>query len=424
MFNTLLILMPVLAAQIVTSAFTHQGFGDSPAIEELTQTRRNMDSAFAEMVPHNEDPRDFWANQIDYELTDMDLTAAQGFLLAAPQMLSREDVKAVQAAAQSQISGSDDERLMRAALLFLRNDVRAKYEEVLRPVRIDIAAAEEAANAVRLAREDMGILGVSAPALGDTPIRDSDLDDEETLAEEAIPNAPQTASASFAVLGDLEDLATHSREWLEDERGSLLILRLEGISISGVQSEGSTQIATAQASSILKSALRAHRLNTNFTRILDQRAAQAVPEKKLRPALEEALAGLVPMSVRGKRVQQAFISSIDERGLQRLQEELGQINRISELTSPTGTITLLQHVEGTEDLRRARMLAEAGGMRAVTLGKRLGDDTLRLADSGIKITMVIALQCMGLAATGMVLLWMMLTALMGSFSRRKPPALI
>lgn len=424
LFNTLLILMPLLAAHIVTSAFNTEGFGDAPASEALIQTRSNIDDAFVALVPHNQDPRNYWADQIERELKENDLTAAQGYLLAAPQMLSREDVKAVEAAAKAQIIGDTDERLMQAALLFLRNDVRGLYEETLQPVRIDIEAAEEAAELDRLERADRGIIGINTPLAGDSPIRGDQPNDEAGAATDTAASNQQATPETFALLGDMEDLATHSREWLEEERGSLLLLRLEGISKSGVLQDEGTEKMTAQAASIIKSALRARRLNENYIRLLDQHAAQALPEKKLRRALEEALAGLVPMSVREIRVQKAFADSIDPAGLERLLDDLQQVYRISELTSPTGAISLLQYVKSTEDLHKARLLAEAGGKRAVALSKREKSKPLRLADSGFKITMMIALQCIALAGIVMTLLWVMISALRRSFKREKKPFLL
>ncbi len=423
MFNTLLILMPLLAAHIVTSAFDTEGLGDAPALEALNQTRTNIDDAFVALVPHNQEPRNYWADQIKRELDDKDLTAAQGYLLAATQMLGRDDVKAVKAAASSQLSGNDDERLLQAALLFLRDDVRGLYEQTLQPVRIDIEAAEEAAELDRLAREDRGIIGINTPLAGDTLVRD-DQSGDEADAESPAADDLQTTPETFALLGDLEDLATHSREWLEEERGSLLVLRLEGISKSGALQDEETEKITVQAASIIKSALRARRLNDNFVRLLDQRAAQALPEKQLRSALEEALAGLVPMSVREIRVQKAFADSIDPEGLARLHDDLAEIYRISELTSPTGAISLLQYVKNTEDLHKARLLAEAGGKRVVALSKRDKARPLKLADSGFKITMMIALQCIALAGIVMTLLWVLISALRHSFKREKKPLLL
>lgn len=424
LFNTLLILMPLLAANIVTSAFNTKALGNAPAIEALNQTRTNIDDAFIALVPHNQDPRNYWADQIERELEDNDLAAAQGYLLAATQMLGREDVKAVKAAARSQLSGSQDERLLQAALLFLRDDVRGLYEETLQPVRIDIEAAAEAAEIDRLAHEDRGIVGINTPLAGDSLIHDDQADDETGALANPAASDRKTTAETFALLGDLEDLATHSREWLEEDRGSLLLLRLEGISKSGALPDEETEKMTAQAASIIKSALRARRLNDNLVRLLDQRVAQALPEKKLRPALEEALAGLVPMSVREIRVQKAFADSIDPDGLARLNDDLEEIYRISELTSPTGAISLLQYVKSTEDLHKAHLLAEAGGKRVVALSKREKARPLRLADSGFKITMMIALQCIALAGIVMTLLWVLISALRRSFKRAKRPVLL
>ena len=87
-FNSLLILMPVIAAQSLAMAFSGEGFSDSPTIEAIDQTRRNMDETFGAIAPRSGgDKYKFWHDIVERELTDMDVSAARGFLLAAPQML-------------------------------------------------------------------------------------------------------------------------------------------------------------------------------------------------------------------------------------------------------------------------------------------------------------------------------------------------
>ena len=102
-FNSMLILLPVIGAQVLGAAFSGSAFSDSPGIEAIDQTRKNMDDAFASFAPRNPSDRyEFWYDVVDRELSERDVAAAHGFLLAAPQMLDRKDVKELMVAADAQ----------------------------------------------------------------------------------------------------------------------------------------------------------------------------------------------------------------------------------------------------------------------------------------------------------------------------------
>ncbi|MCA8906208.1 MAG: hypothetical protein KDA43_15560, partial [Hyphomonas sp.] len=102
-FNSLLILTPVIAAQVLGAAFSGASFSESPAIEAIDQTRRNIDAAFASFAPRNPGDRyEFWYDVVDRELGERDMAAAHGFLLAAPEMLDKKDVRGLMAAADSE----------------------------------------------------------------------------------------------------------------------------------------------------------------------------------------------------------------------------------------------------------------------------------------------------------------------------------
>jgi hypothetical protein len=102
-FNSMLILIPVIGAQVLGAAFSGSAFSDSPGIEAIDQTRKNMDEAFASFAPRNPADRyEFWYDVVDRELSERDVAAAHGFLLAAPQMLDRKDVKELMVAADAE----------------------------------------------------------------------------------------------------------------------------------------------------------------------------------------------------------------------------------------------------------------------------------------------------------------------------------
>jgi hypothetical protein len=116
------------------------------------------------------------------------------------------------------------------------------------------------------------------------------------------------------------------------------------------------------------------------------------------------------MSQLEEQVLQAYQSSIDPDGLIRLQRDLKAIARISELTSPTGAVTLLETADSPEDVRKLQLIAEAGGDRAVALTKQIGPRVISLAQIGIKWSLELTLQLMVIAGLGLALGWTALSA--------------
>ena len=120
----------------------------------------------------------------------------------------------------------------------------------------------------------------------------------------------------------------------------------------------------------------------------------------------------------------AYGETFDPARLSRLTIEIELINRISDATSPAGAITLLEHVQSVEDMRRARLVAEAGGDRAIALVKHKGHKALELARSGVPITSALILQIMLLVAVSIALILAFLAVLQRSISNRPRKAAI
>ena len=118
-FNSLLLVLAVLAVRILVSAYTPESVGDIQDVQAVEETRREIDQAFEAIVPEDVQARNFWAERIAQELEIRDFSAARGYLLAAPVMLDRNDRRALLAAANAEESGTPDERLAAAGLLFL-----------------------------------------------------------------------------------------------------------------------------------------------------------------------------------------------------------------------------------------------------------------------------------------------------------------
>ena len=375
-FNSLLILMPVIAAQSLAMAFSGESFSESPTIESIDQTRRNIDETFASIAPRNGgDKYKFWHDIVERELMDMDVAAARGFLLAAPQMLDRESVRELEADSSGVKLDRPDDRMAAAALRKLPLDIGLKFEK------------EEASD---------------DPA--DT--QDADVPNEEP--EVTVSGNTRPSDRRFVLLGSFSDLANNSERWLKGDRVDPITLKITALALIGEEGSDGVSDGNVRAASILKSARRARRMTPEFTAYMKSRLNDALPDTVLRPALEESLGELATTSVRVDRVRSAYLNSIDAGGLQQLEKDLAQIDRIGMLTSTPAAITLIEHVKDSSDLRRARLLAEAGGDRSVALVKQDGPGALRIADTGIKWTQQLMLQVMGLTASGLALLYVMI----------------
>lgn len=401
MFNSLLILMPVIAAQTLGHVYSGVSITDTPNVEAIDHTRRNMDDAFAAMAPRNGGDRmRYWSDIVSRELAEKDASAARGFLLAAPEMLDRDSVKELRAAADSERGGSREERLANAALRKLPYDVSEKYE-----------AISGAANVMNTISSDTVTDEANlAPDVDEAPVDESRI---------SISVAQSENNSQFRLLGTYADLANNTERWVENDRIDPLVLKITAIGLIQTDSGDGLAGATLRAASILKSARRSRRMTEGFANHIERRINEALPDEALRAALEEQLSsGLLPTDVRVERVRQAYVSAIDPYGMRRLEQELDQIDRLGGLTSPAAAITLLEVVSNGSDLRRARLIAEAGGDRAVALVKQTGHDALRLADNGVRLTLRVVLQLMGLTAASLAMLFLMLSTLRRNFRRQ------
>jgi hypothetical protein len=387
-FNSMLILLPVIGAQVLGAAFSGSAFSDSPGIEAIDQTRKNMDDAFASFAPRNPSDRyEFWYDVVDRELSERDVAAAHGFLLAAPQMLDRKDVKELMVAADAERLDRADERLAAAALRKLPTAISLKYEEAQVSARVmDVQSGLVDAPETVIEVADSGAGNQGGPEV--------EVSSERTATE-----------TRFRLLGTFRDLAENSERWVHGDRMDEVALKITAIGLLEAETADGLSDANIRAASILKSALRSRRLTEDFQDYLSARVNAALPDSTLRPALEEALGELAMIDVRTERAKAAFIASIDARGLQRLEADLEQIDRIGRLTSPAAAVTLLEQVEDASDLRRVRLIAEAGGDRAVALVKQSGAGALRTADTGIRWTLQMVLQVMGMTAAGLALIF-------------------
>lgn len=399
LFNSLILLIPIFAARIVIAAYTSDIATDPLSLEARTETRQQIESEFRKLAAPLGDERRLWAARIDQTLQERDFSAARGYLLAAPLMLNKQDSAAVLAAAAAESSGSRDQRLARAALLFLPEELRASYQRSIAPPPMP-EGAELAPE------EDTEAETVAADA--DSAEAESG---DQNSAQLAPLNEPFAGQRSFFLLGDPADLTRRSQRWLGGEQVDSLQLRLRALGLLTQDDPDPKAQAMFEAASIMRAAHRAGRLNERFASYLKSRVEDALPEEILRTELNTAFESVMTTQARTVEVLSAYRRALQPEAQERLVRDMVIIARIAELTSSSGAITLVEQATTPEDMRRALLLSESGGHRSVALAREMGPEVLSLAQIGVKWSRMLVFQVMGLMALGMALIWTTLSAL-------------
>ncbi|MEL6828669.1 MAG: hypothetical protein AAFO63_00900 [Pseudomonadota bacterium] len=408
LFNSLLLILPIFAAHIVVSAYTSDIATDPLGLDARTETRERIEEELAALAPLPDRARDAWAQRIEVTLNERDFSAARGYLLAAPLMLDRKDAQAVEAAAEAERAGTRDQRLARAALLFLPDNVRAAYQRAIAPPVLNdppevIAEGDVAAAAAQQVDpvEATDALASEGQLTGDTVTED----DPQILYD------PLKTRRAISLIGDRTDLTRRSQRWLLGESRDTLTLRLAALGLILREDGTERSEAFAEAASILTAAHRAGRLEARFSRYILSRVEDALPAAPLRDRLSATFEGVRTTEARAEDVVAAFRASVQEEALERLTRDMAIIARLAQLTSSTGALTLVEQATTPEDMRRALLITEAGGERSVALARELGRDVLSLAQIGAQWTWALALQVMALTSLAVALIWVTASAL-------------
>ncbi len=419
-FNAMLVLIPVLAANVVAGVFSVREFPADPTIGAIVETRSEIERAFQDLPPRGADPRSYWSDLVDRELRARDMAAARGFLLAAPQLLDERDRTAIASASRENASNprfsTQDERVAAAALLFLPNDVRARYETATRPPEISF----DTPTALAGTQDEAGNASDAAD-VSTSPVSDNQ---PGSASPRAVMTGTRDIAGEFSVLGRSEDLTRNSREWLANEessdgnRSSGFELRLTGLGLFADDMIDRPNHDFRRAASLLKSAHRAGRLTENYQAKLESAVDDVLPPATLRTRLTAAFEEPLPTSERSAAVEDVFRATLRPAAMDELLAEIHQINRLQDVIGPVASLGLIEHVRSSSDMRRVRLIVEAGGDRAVALEKQIGEDVLVTARTGVKLGRSDVLEIMGLAAAAMAVFWMALAALQRSLAPR------
>ena len=119
-------------------------------------------------------------------------------------------------------------------------------------------------------------------------------------------------------------------------------------------------------------------------------------------------------------VESVFKSTVKRAELEAVLADLRIMRDIAHDTSAQSAIAIIGKVKDGSDLRRARLVAQAGGQRAVPLALYDGEHLLDTARTMITWNNALRLQVAGLAACLLLLGFISLSVLVRSFTRDRP----
>jgi hypothetical protein len=383
MFNLALLALAVTGARTLKEATQIEPYGFPVTQTTLRDTRTAVDAALRGLLPPGQDPRAAWSRMVAADLAEEDLESARGLLLGAPQLLAPEDARRIAAKTAELVTLdpqlSQDEAQIAAAAGLLAPETAARWTELSSPAAQVWRAAAEFGEGAVTGQADTGA-GLAGAITSD-----------------------------FFVVGDVRDLIIQSGNWVRDEPVDVFILTLSGIGLgltaASVASSGGAAPLKAGAS-VVKSAKRAGALTARMAKRLETLVAEAVPPARLRAELSAAMAtpAILP-GQRAARIGDAFKRAQDPAGMARLADEFGEIKAIANRTSPAAAVRLMRNVETAEDLKKTRLVAEAGGPRSVALAKRLDRLAfLGLAKGLVKVSYKFGRELAGVAVSAFLFL--------------------
>ena len=412
-FHVLMAAFVLTTGEMINETRDAQGIEFEPTSEALAATQEKMGQMFADLVPAIADRRVFWASQVDREVRAQNLVSARGYLLAAPYMLDRQDAAAVLAASNTETRGRIDDRLLSAAKPFLPDDVRARYERAVAP-RVRTIPLEEYSDPVD---ERVPVSDEAAPE--DFEVVPASMTMEEA---DGFPEPESSADNEFFVLGNARDLAFQSAGWIRGDRTDVFALSLSGLGL--IAREGLLDDVTVdrdffQGASLLKSAIRANRLEPDFEELLRDRLERAMPEETLRANLDAAFSSNANLMIEIDPIFEAFANSVDTERLRPFMQDLTRIAVLAEERSGSAALTLISIVSSHRDLKRAELISLAGGDRSVTLAEQYGPEALDAATTIMDWTLRLILLVMAMVGLLGLMLWTAFATLVASTDNKK-----
>lgn len=381
-----------VSASAIGAAYGGKQEDFTPTTTARALTRDAMDSRFEAYIAATPDRREVWSDLVKEQVDAGRMTAAYGFLLAAPAMLNEQDARSLQASVHAQdLAG--DEALAQAALQYLREDVRNAYDRSSSPLAAVWRATVNT--------------GEDAPSNGEG---------EANTAPNTISiDGAEDDTANVNALGDTRDLALQASRWLRDDRSVdsfEFILSGLGLTVfdSGAQS----------GASIVRLANRAGKLQPDLKAYLERRLYMVAPPQRIRRELSAEMANLMAAQTQSEVVERVFRAEIDSDALAALEEDMLVVRELMRQTSAVAAINFLEHVHSGVDLRRAQLVILSGGEKALALAQIDPEGVLDSAQTPIPWTNNLRLMLASLISVGIVLAWLTFNTLTRSIIRARP----
>lgn len=383
-FNILICLAPLVAARAMLTAYgdTHKEANASE--DSVEATRLAIDSRFERLARRSGGrDRDTFAEFVRAELADSDLTAVRGLLLAAPQMLAPEDAEALRARVDV-ADGGGPQVAISAALSYLPEDLQSEYARKTAPLTAQFEGVGDS--------EDTDTSGVLLASEINRPVR-----------------------SQFSVLGDLRDLSLQAARWTRNGEIDEFAFTLSGVGLILADD------AARNGASIALSARRAESLDPDFVEYMEDKLFLAAPPQRLKRQLGAKLQAEFGYVTDGPAIlNEVFQASADQESLELLLGDLRLINDIALATSPTSAVTILSLVRNSSDLRRARLVSQAGGDKSVALAQNDPARLLNAAKTVVEWSPALMVQAGLLALFGLLLVVVCLNVLFESIRRSTP----
>jgi hypothetical protein len=316
LLNACLFLAPFAGVNLARTLSNPAVFGFPPTDAARAATRSAVEALAARLTPQGLSRRRGWEELVARELREGDPHAARGFVLSARTMLGGGAAARINRTLDADPS---DAEIAAAAGELLSNETRGVFLHAAGWMAQDDAAPD--------------------------------------------PDA-------FIAYGAARELEQLAESWIAGRDRDHLALTLAALNAAFAE-----QISpdVARGAAALKDARRAGRLHRRFAAALEARARAAFPEARLRAALAAAVNDPASLSDGGRSVARAFRASVEAAAFAPLAASLQDIGAMVSATSPRGAGRLLAQARGVEDLPRLRLVAQAGGDRAIAVAKRLPD---------------------------------------------------
>jgi hypothetical protein len=384
-FNAAICLTPFIAARAISTAYGDKRPAFEATPEAITATRQAMDARFTKLSTDGDAaPRDVWAGLVREELEANNMTSARGLLLSAPAMLDGADGAALKARV-AVADASGEEAVLAAAVAYLPEDLQDEYE--------------------RRSASPLAMFSNSASA---APAEAAPLQEPPAANDEDAP-------ARFSILGDLRDLSLQAAGWARRDRIDEFAFTLAGVGLILADPEA------REGASIALSARRSQTLDPDFQLFLERKLFEAVPPEELKKVLEAEFQSDYGYGTKGPAVvESVFKASVDRVALESVLADLRILREIANDTSAQAAVAIISKVKDGSDLRRAQLVARAGGDRAVALARYDGDHLLDTARTTITWTNALRLQVAGLLTCLVLLGFLALSVFVKSFTRSRP----